>query len=118
MAYFAGRRPRLSIVAAFDTDPSKVNRVIHGCRCYDIADMARIVREAGIEVAVITVPARAAQDVADALVEAGVKGMLNFAPAPLRVPLGVYVEDIDMTMSLEKVAYFARQGAMERESVQ
>ena len=65
----------------------------------------------------ITVPAREAQDAADALVAAGVKGILNFAPVPLHVPRGVYVEDIDMTMSLEKVAYFARQGTVEREPV-
>ncbi len=45
LAYFAGRRPKLSIVAAFDIDPTKVNRVIHGCRCYPIDQLAEIVRE-------------------------------------------------------------------------
>lgn len=118
MAYFAGRRPRLSIVAAFDSDPAKANRVIHGCRCYAVEDMARVVKELGIKVAVITVPAAQAQAVADTLVEAGVKGILNFAPVPLTAGPGVYVEDIDMTMSLEKVAYFARRGTFERESGQ
>jgi redox-sensing transcriptional repressor len=118
MAYFAGRRPRLSIVAAFDSDPAKVNRVIHGCRCYGVEEMASVVKEQAIKVAVITVPAREAQTVADTLTEAGVKGFLNFAPVPLRVAPEVYVEDIDMTMSLEKVAYFARRGTFEREAGQ
>ncbi len=110
MAYFAGRRPRLSIVAAFDSDPSKVNRVIHGCRCYPVEDIERVVREEGVNVAIITVPAREAQATAETLVRAGVRGLLNFAPVPLRVGPDVYVEDIDMTMALEKVAYFARRG--------
>ncbi|HUS58961.1 MAG TPA: redox-sensing transcriptional repressor Rex [Planctomycetota bacterium] len=109
MAYFTGRRPRLSIVAAFDSDPAKVNRVIHGCRCHSTAEMPEVVRDLGIKIAIITVPSSEAQAVTDALVHAGVTGLLNFAPSPLRVPPGVYVEDIDMTMSLEKVAFFARQ---------
>jgi redox-sensing transcriptional repressor len=74
-----------------------------------------VVKDFSIGVAVITVPAAEAQSVADALVEAGVKGIVNFAPVPLHVPRGVYVEDIDVTMSLEKVAYFARQGTVERD---
>jgi len=68
-----------------------------------------------IRLAIITVPAQAAQDVADALVQAGIRGILNFAPVRLRVPAQVHVEDIDMTVSLEKVAYFARQSE-ERET--
>lgn len=115
MAYFAGRRPNLSIVAAFDSDPHKVGRVIHGCHCYAIQEIATVVAQKDIRVAVITVPASEAQATADRLVRAGVRGLLNFAPVPLRVPPDVSVEDIDMTMSLEKVAYFARQGAIEKE---
>ena len=106
--YFAGRRPKLAIVAAFDSDPQKAGRVIHDCRCYDVAEMPRIIGEKGIALAIITVPGDQAQRVADILIMAGVRGILNFAPAPLRTPKWVYVEDLDMTTSLEKVAYFAR----------
>ena len=108
LSYFAGRRPRLSIEAAFDTDPAKVNRVIHGCRCYPLDDLERVVQSRGIEIGVLTVPADQAQDVAEYLVRSGVLGILNFAPVRLSVPDHVYVEDIGMTMSLEKVAFFAR----------
>ncbi|MCX5768879.1 MAG: redox-sensing transcriptional repressor Rex, partial [Candidatus Hydrogenedentes bacterium] len=104
-----GRRPRLSIEAAFDTDPAKVNRVIHGCRCYPLDDVERVVQSRGIEIGVLTVPADQAQGVVEYLVRAGIRGILNFAPVRLSVPEHVYVEDIDMTMSLEKVAFFARQ---------
>ena len=110
LSYFAGRRPNLQIVAAFDNDPYKVNRVIHGCRCYAMEHLYEVAHAQGIRLAIITVPAQSAQGVADTLVQAGIRGILNFAPVRLRVPPHVYVEDIDMTVSLEKVAYFARQG--------
>jgi redox-sensing transcriptional repressor len=113
LAYFTGRRPNLQIVTAFDNDPYKVNRVIHGCRCYGMDDLPEVVAKQGIRLGIVTVPASAAQGVADSLVRAGVRGLLNFAPVRLRVPPSVYVEDIDMTVALEKVAYFARQGAAE-----
>ncbi len=114
LAYFVGRRPRLSIVAAFDNDPDKVDRDVHGCRCHNTSEMQRVIREQEIVLGIITVPAPEAQHVADQLVRAGVWGVLNFAPAPLRVPAHVYAEDVDMTMALEKVAYFARQRQVER----
>jgi redox-sensing transcriptional repressor len=109
LVYFTGRRPKLSIAAAFDTDPHKVNRVIHGCRCYPMEELKDVVTESQIRVAIIAVPAAEAQHVAESLIAAGIKGILNFAPVPLYVPAGVFVENIDLTMSLEKVAYFARQ---------
>jgi redox-sensing transcriptional repressor len=111
LAYFGGRRPKLAIVAAFDNDAVKVNRVVLGVRCHAMTELAQILAEQVIHTAIITVPAAAAQEVTDQLVRAGVRGLLNFAPASLRVPEGVFVEDIDMTVALEKVAYFARQYA-------
>ena len=108
LAYFTGRRPRLQIVAAFDSDPYKVDRVFLGCRCYPVGQLGEVVREKQIKVAVVCVPASEAQAVADTLARSGVTAIVNFAPVPLRMGPGVYVEDIDMTMSLEKAAYFAR----------
>lgn len=109
LAYFSGRRPKLSIIAAFDIDPARYDRVVHGCQCYAMENLDYIVSQTGINVGIITVPATEAQKVTDMLLNAGVKGILNFAPHPLHVSPDVYVEDIDMTMSLEKVAYFARK---------
>jgi len=110
LAYFTGRRPNLSIVAAFDQDPNKVNQLIHGCRSYPMEEVGRIIEEERIEVAIVAVPAGAAQAIADRLVSHGVRGFLNFAPVSLRVPSDIYVEDLDMAISLERVAYFARHG--------
>ena len=109
LAYFSDRHPRLSVVAAFDTDPAKIDRVILGCRCFPMTELASVARAHQVRVAIMTVPAAAAQDVADTLVEAGVKGLVNFAPTRLRTPQDVYVEDIDLALSLEKVSFFARQ---------
>lgn len=116
--YFVGRRQRLTIAAAFDKDPEKIGRVISGCPCHSIADMPRIIREKDIRVAIITVPAGWAQGVADMLVRAGVTGILNFAPVRLRVPFGVHLEDMDVTVSLEKAAYFARKGTASRDAAE
>ena len=110
LADFAGRRPNLSIVAAFDQDPTKVGRVIHGCRCYSMQDLSVVVRERKVEVAILAVPAAAAQTITEQLIASGVGGILNFAPVPLHVPPKVYVEHLDMAISLERVAYFARHG--------
>jgi redox-sensing transcriptional repressor len=115
ISYFAGRRPNLSIVAAFDKDPHKIDRLIHGCPCYPHEKISEVVKSQRISMAIITVPAEEAQTVADTLVHSGVQGILNFAPVPLRVPSQVYIEDIDVTMLLEKVAYFARTSALSKE---
>jgi len=113
LAYFTGRRPRLQIVASFDSDPMKAQRVILGCRCYPLSDLAKVVKEQRVDVGILTVPASAAQEVAEELVAAGVTGIVNFAPVALRVPPHVYVEDIDLAMALEKVAFFSRQSRRE-----
>jgi len=110
LTHFIGRRPNLAITAAFDSDGTKANRSINACRVWPMDRLARVVRSRDIRVAIIAVPPEAAQEVADCLVAAGVRGILNFAPVRLRVPEDVYVEDLDMTVSLEKVAYFARRG--------
>lgn len=110
LAFFQGRRPKLRVTVAFDKDPAKADRVLQGCRCHRMEDLAQVLGERRIRLAILTVPAAAAQGVVEQLVAAGVTGILNFAPTPLRVPLGVFIETVDLTMSLEKVAYFARRG--------
>lgn len=113
LSYFTGRRPKLSIVAAFDSDPEKVHRVVHNCQAYPVAELAEVSRRLDIRVGIITVPAHTAQEVADLMVVAGIRAILNFAPVRVRVPAGIYVEDLDMTTSLEKAAFFARPPGQE-----
>jgi redox-sensing transcriptional repressor len=107
LSYFNMRSKNLKIVAAFDSDSEKAGRVISGCRTYAMSDLKRIVKEQKIGLGIITVSADNAQKVADELVEAGICGILNFAPAPLKTPKGIHIERIDITTSIEKVAYFS-----------
>lgn len=117
LAYFSGRGPHLAINGAFDADPAKANRVIQGCRCYPVDEMEDRVRQLGAEVGIIAVPGDAAQQTALQLVRGGVRGILNFAPTHLRLPEYVYVENVDITVLLERVAFFARQGSLDKEAV-
>lgn len=108
VSYFAGRRFNLRIVAAFDANPELAGQVLHGCPCYDLSRLGDVVLGTGARLGIIAVPASEDQKAANALVAAGVQGILNFAPAVIEVPDHVFVENIDMTMALEKVACFAR----------
>lgn len=113
LSHFAGRWRRLSIRAAFDKDPAKVGREFSGCPCHAVEAMPRVVSELGISLGVLAVPAGQAQGAADLLCAAGVKGLLNFAPVRLQAPASVYVENVDLTSALDKVAFFARKRAEE-----
>jgi redox-sensing transcriptional repressor len=106
--YLKGRRPNLQITATFDYDPAKVNRVIHGCMCYHVNGLEDVIRKQGIRAGIIAVPADEAQSVAERMVNAGIRGILNYAPVKLDLPAGIYVENRDMALAVEKVAYFAR----------
>jgi redox-sensing transcriptional repressor len=106
--YFNGQSSKLEIITVFDKNSDKVNRVVAGCRSYHVRDLKEIIVEKNIKTAVISVPSGEAQKVADVLIDAGVKGILNYAPIILNVPEGVYVENRDMITTLEKVFYFAK----------
>jgi redox-sensing transcriptional repressor len=107
LAYFANRQPWVRFTAAFDRDPDKTNRIIRGCRVYPIDQAEDIIGREGIRAAVIAVPASEAQRTADRLVLAGIRSFLNFAPVRLRVPTGTFIEDVDVTTALDRVAYYA-----------
>jgi redox-sensing transcriptional repressor len=109
LKFFSGRRPALRIVASFEKNPDKYDRLVGGCPCHSIDKADSIIRELGITVGIVAVPAEEARFVAQLFVSAGVRGILNFARTPLQVPPDVYVEDIDLAMSMDKVAYFARR---------
>jgi redox-sensing transcriptional repressor len=107
-AFLANRSDKIRLVAAFDVDLDKIGLSFSEVRCYSVRQMAEVLAEKRIDIAVSTVPADHAQQVAEQLVAAGVTGILNFAPVVLRLPERIYVENIDMSVSLEKVAFFAR----------
>jgi len=108
-SYFRGKRSKLNLVASFDNDPQKVNKVISGVKCYHIQDMEKIIAEMNIKVAILSVPADYAKSTCEAIVRYGIKGILNFTTVSLNVPSGVYLEEYDMITSIEKVAYFVKE---------
>jgi redox-sensing transcriptional repressor len=113
LSHFAETSPSVAIVAAFDVDPALTDMVVHGVRCFDAGRLEALVRDLGIEIAVLTVPGEAAQAAADALVRAGVRSIISFAPTPLHLPNEIFVEYMDITAALESAAYFARLGGRE-----
>ena len=90
------------LVAVFDADADRVGRTVEGLV---VRPVAQLTAKDAFEIGVIATPARAAQAVADALVAAGVNGILNFAPRKLRVPAGVMLRTVDMTMEFESLSY-------------
>ena len=100
---FAGRG--FVITALFDADPGRVGLDVAGLRIQHIQDAAAVCRASGVTIGVIAVPASAAQEVADILVTAGVRSILNFAPGVLTVPTGVEVRHVDLSLELQILAF-------------
>ncbi len=108
LSYFMSGRSNIRILAAFDNDPGKTGRVLSGCRIHPMNRLRETLAETTVSCALVTVPGGEAQKVTDALVGAGVHGIVNFAPVRLKVPPTVFVENLDVTSSIEKAAFFAR----------
>lgn len=109
ISYFKGKRTKLTIVAAFDVNPDKIDRIYDGVPCYNIDKLPEIMKKESVTIGIITVPAEQAPAIAETLVLSGVKGILNYSPKPLNVSPYVYLEEYDMITSLEKVAFFAKK---------
>ena len=106
--YFNGKGLKLRITAAFDIDPKKVGTQIDGIPCYHMDQFESKVEELGINIIILSSPTRAAQDLIVPIINAGIKGVLNFTSMPLNFPRGIVVENYDITTLLEKVAYFVK----------
>jgi redox-sensing transcriptional repressor len=102
------------IVALFDADPSKVGQKLEGLEIHAMASLGSVISLVGADLAILTVPAEAAQEVADALAAAGVKGLLNFAPTVLRVPPGISLVSVDLAVQLEQLAFLVQMSEASR----
>jgi redox-sensing transcriptional repressor len=107
-SYFVGKRDRLSIVAAFDVDTSKINRIISGVPCHHINEVKNIIPTNNIKIAILTVAPEGAHDAAKLLIEAGIHGILNYTSVPLTVPSHIHLEEYDIITSLEKLAFLVK----------
>jgi redox-sensing transcriptional repressor len=104
-------RQGFRIAAIFDDDPAKAHREVQGVPVFPVRDLAREIRSRAIQIAIVAVPAEGAQTVSDALVAAGIKAVLNFAPARIRVPRDVRLKDVDLTIELETLSFYLAKGS-------
>jgi redox-sensing transcriptional repressor len=105
------RQEGFEIAALFDNRSEKVGEQSRGgVPIYDISDLKKISRRDGIRIAVIAVPAAAAQHVLNLVVASGIKAILNFSPGALEVPPEVKLKSVDLTVSLESLSFFLAQG--------
>src|SRR5438309_1987528 len=96
------------IVALFDSDQAKIGQRIDGLTVHALEQMNGIVAASRAELGMLTVPQDAAQSVADALVGAGIRGILNFAPVVLRLPGSVSLVSVDLAVQLEQLAFLVQ----------
>lgn len=96
------------VVAGVDKDPRVIGRTIGGFTVRPAADLAQVVADTGAEIGVLAVPAEAAQENYDALADAGVKGVLNFAPVRVKRRPEVPLKNVDLRINLEELAFFLR----------
>jgi redox-sensing transcriptional repressor len=105
MGYRGFGQQGFQIVAAFDNDPAKIGKSVEGIQIFDLDEVGTVVSGRNIRLAIIAVPGAAAQKVADALVAAGIEGILNFAPVTLNLPKHVQTVGVDLAIELEQLAF-------------
>ncbi|HAJ99037.1 MAG TPA: redox-sensing transcriptional repressor Rex [Bacteroidales bacterium] len=109
MSYFSGKREKLSIVAGFDNDTQKTERIIAGIPCYHINKIQEVIAKENISIVILTVAPEAAHEVARLFLDAGVKGILNYTSVPLTLPDNIHLEEYDIVTSLEKLAFLVKE---------
>ena len=107
--YFNGKGLKLKITAAFDVDPEKVGKTIDGIPCYHMDRFEEISEEREISLVIVSSPTTVAPRLVLPIINAGIRGVLNFTSTPLNFPQGIVVENYDITTLLEKVAYFVKE---------
>lgn len=101
---FANRGFRVQL--CFDSESAKIGQKVGDIMVRDVKNIVKDIRNAGVKVAMLCVPAAAAQEVTDQLIEAGVQGILNYAPVSLVVPNSVKVQYIDPAIGLQRITYY------------
>src|SRR5688500_6895230 len=109
LSYKGFEQEGFEIVAAFDVEASRKKDKTGSTPILPMERLGEIVVKRGVRMAIISVPAAAAQDVANQVIEAGVTGILNFAPIVLHVPDEVMVNNVNLAIELENLSYFIQQ---------
>lgn len=100
------RTNNIRISAAFDINPEITGSIMSGVPVYDIKDMKQQLRDQQIDIAILAVPQNKAQKTTDELVEAGIKGIMNFTPIRLSAPENIRIQNVDLATELQTLIYF------------
>ena len=109
VSYRGFEKEGFEIVAAFDAEPRRKRDKEIKQPIYGMNELPEFVKKQNVKMAILTVPAAAAQEVANALVAAGVAGILNFSPIVLSVPEEVMVNNVNLAIELENLSYFTQE---------
>lgn len=93
------------IKGLFDVDPKKIGKEYGGMRIMPLAELAQVVEKEDICIAMIAVPAERAQDAVDAVIDAGIRNILNFSPTGVNVSGGVQLRSVDISLELEQLSF-------------
>jgi redox-sensing transcriptional repressor len=108
--YLGFNQGTFQVVGGVDRDPAKVGRVLGRIAVRPVRELAQVVRETQAEIGVVAVPAEGAQEAYDALVAAGIKAVLNFAPTRVERHPAVPLKNVDLRIHLEELAFLLREG--------
>jgi len=109
LSYHGFEPEGFEIVAGFDVEPGRPRDKKVRQPVYELDELPAFIRDHGIRMAILAVPAEAAQEVANVLVESGVAGILNFSPLVLHVPEEVMVNNVNLAIELENLSYFIQE---------
>ncbi len=104
------------LAAVFDNDPTKVGEKIGDFTIHPLTELSATIAQSNIRLAILAVPADVAQDLADQLVAAGIRGLLNFAPVSINVPPEIALNAVDLAVQLEQISFQVSLAAMTKAS--
>ena len=100
------RSNNIRISCAFDINPEITGKITQGVPVYSMDEMKQQIADQQIRIAILTVPQATAQNTADEMIEAGIKGIMNFTPIRLSAPNGVRIQNVDLATELQTLIYF------------
>lgn len=107
--FFSDKSDKLKITALFDVDPAVVGKKYNGILCHHSDELESVIRKEGIQIGIISSSGKSAKEIADIMVRSGITSVINYTSTPLNLPENTYLEEIDMTSSLERASYFAKR---------
>ncbi len=106
--FLSDKSEKLKITALFDIDEKLCGKNYHGIPCYHVDMLKKIIEEQNISIGMISTSSKSSKEIADVMVCAGIKAVINYTATPLNLPENTFLEEIDITTSVEKASYFAK----------